>query len=532
MFWNAFFSLAMLAPNRQYSLRAFTVAHICAVAGLFLLLSPTESGRITLGLSLLILGIFEGGALIGWRLTQMPKSQAMEFLLVSPLQPKRLFLAEAMVGLARFTLISLTGVPVILILASNVAVEWGELPPLIIMPWTWGMLTGLILTTWAYEPLLVRRIGEIIMAIGTLIYLVVGVLAAERLIFWLQELPAPFGEWLYLSIVFAKDYNPFGVMQNWFSDDRVVAISIERMIQVQLFAMGMIALLLTRCAWRLKGHFHDRHYKPINSGRVNESDAIGDAPLSWWAVRRVMEYSGRVNLYLAGGFTLLYSLYLVAGDRWPAWLGTNTFTVIEMFGGAPMLATALLILASVPGAFQYGLWDSSVQDRCRRLELLLLTELQPLDYWHAARKAALKRGLGYGFVAGVLIAAMVFGGHISPLQGIGCAAAAVIMWCFSFVIGFRSFGNGSQANGLGSVLTLGCPILIAGFMQAELPLLAGLVPHGGIYLALVHPADFTWAIGTLIVGGLTLWLARSSIRRCDSDLRSWYDQNQGQQTIS
>ena len=60
------------------------------------------------------------------------------------------------------------------------------------------------------------------------------------------------------------------------------------------------------------------------------------------------------------------------------------------------------MLAAVPAAFQYGLWDSTDQDRCRRLELLLLTDLSGDDYCHAALAAAWRRGRGYFVVAVVL----------------------------------------------------------------------------------------------------------------------------------
>ena len=70
-----------------------------------------------------------------------------------------------------------------------------------------------------------------------------------------------------------------------------------------------------------------------------------------------------------------------------------------------MIATALMLLATVPAAFQYGLWDSSAQDRCRRLELLLLTRLDARDYWEAAAAAAWRRGRGYFAVAVLLWAA-------------------------------------------------------------------------------------------------------------------------------
>ena len=63
-------------------------------------------------------------------------------------------------------------------------------------------------------------------------------------------------------------------------------------------------------------------------------------------------------------------------------------------GGIPVLATALVVLAAVPAAFQYGLWDSNTPDRCRRLELLLLTGLTARDYWEAAAAAAWRRGAG------------------------------------------------------------------------------------------------------------------------------------------
>ena len=73
-------------------------------------------------------------------------------------------------------------------------------------------------------------------------------------------------------------------------------------VQVSALAGLLIALFALRAAARLKGHFHDRHYRPIESGRADQSERIGSRPLSWWAVRRVMEYSGRVNVWLAGGF--------------------------------------------------------------------------------------------------------------------------------------------------------------------------------------------------------------------------------------
>ena len=44
---------------------------------------------------------------VPWRLTQLPKSQALEFLLVSPLRPPWVFAAEAAVGVTRLALVTL-----------------------------------------------------------------------------------------------------------------------------------------------------------------------------------------------------------------------------------------------------------------------------------------------------------------------------------------------------------------------------------------------------------------------------------------
>ena len=57
-----------------------------------------HASPVLLGHLLLVAGIVEGAVLVGWRLTQLPRSQALEFLLVSPLQPRRVFLGEARVA--------------------------------------------------------------------------------------------------------------------------------------------------------------------------------------------------------------------------------------------------------------------------------------------------------------------------------------------------------------------------------------------------------------------------------------------------
>src|SRR5262249_40192069 len=160
--------------------------------------------------------------------------------------------------------------------------------------------------------------------------------------------------------------NPFAVVQYWFTPERNSFAALERMLGVQIAAATCLGLLVTRSASRLSGHFHDRHYKPIVDRKDSRRGTIGNRPLAWWAVRRVLEYSGRTNIYLAGGFSALFAAYTVAGDYWPDWMGRLVFQMVERSGGIPAITTALVLLAAVPAAFQYGLWDSSTQDRCRR----------------------------------------------------------------------------------------------------------------------------------------------------------------------
>src|SRR5437868_2805795 len=109
-----FFALAFLSPGRQRAFRSLVIVHVLtlAVALLILLANPAAQPPLV-GHVLLVAGIVEGALLIGWRLTQLPKSQALEFLLVSPLRPPQLFTAELLVGLGRLALVTLAGLPLL-----------------------------------------------------------------------------------------------------------------------------------------------------------------------------------------------------------------------------------------------------------------------------------------------------------------------------------------------------------------------------------------------------------------------------------
>lgn len=530
-----FFRLAMVAPARQAVFRRVAAIHVLLCAVIAWGIVTSSDSRVTeLGsYVLLCAGIVEGAALIGWRLTQIPKSQAMEFLLASPIQPKRLFAAESLVGIVRFVLIQLSGIAPLGMMVFFGRLHWVDLVFLQVYPVLWGIVAGLALTVWAYETALVKRVGEVVSGLGILLYLTIGVLAGEKLVDWLKALPTGFSEQFMRCFHAMHDLNPFGITRFWFDPiNGVPIVALERALTTGMVGVLVAGALYLRGMFRLRGHFHDRHYKPIDSSRVTQTDQIGEKPLSWWAVKRVMEYSGRVNMWLAGGFGIVYAAYILAGDAWPPWMGRAVFAIFESLGGAPALITGLAILAAVPAVFQYGLWDSSVQDRCRRLELLLLTDLDGGDYWNAAMAAAWRRGRGYAGVACVLLGAMFFGGRIDWTQAAACLSSIAILWGLSFVVGFVAFGSGMQANGLGSLMTLGLPTVGVLLIRSDWNALAGWIPSGSVTVALIEPLRWTWFLGPFASGIVILIMSRRARERCEGDLRRWYDQNQGTQTAA
>jgi len=530
--FQKFFATAMRAPARHVSFRRAVALHVLILTsfGWAAAKSLTSATLSVVGQLALVLGILEGGALIGWRLTQIPKSQALEFLLVSPVQPRRVFFAEMLVGVSRFMLVSLAGLPILLAMLFGGVIVPLDLWVLGVMPFAWGVVAGMGLTVWAYEPASVRRIGESIGLFGVLIYLIVGILAGENLRLWLSRLPESLADWCYRVVMTLHHGNPFGVVRNWFSIREGPEAAWPLFLQVNLIALILTFGFALRAASRLKGHFHDRHYTPLCSDRIDQSEMIGDRPLSWWAVRRVMEYSGRVNVWLAGGFSFLYAAYLIAGDRWPPWMGRLVFQIFEGWGGAPVVATAMCVLAAVPAVFQYGLWDSSIWNRCKRLELLLLSDLTSRDYWRASLAAAWRRGYDYLIFAGLLWVSLAVSGRVSWLAAVAAGSGGLSLWAFSFAVGFRAFSTGRHASGLALTLTLGLPTVLLILMRANLESLAALIPTAVCYLPLRSGLTESWAGGFTATLALTIGLTQMGLSRCDNELRTWYDANQGRKT--
>jgi hypothetical protein len=414
---------------------------------------------------------------------------------------------------------------VLALLAGCGAIDVLDPIVLLVMPFTWGAITGLGLTVWAYELPAVRKHGERIMIVLLLLYLLIGVLAGENLPRWLAALPPGAASGFLSAFATFHTHNPFGVMRWWMANNTLGAW--ERTAGLELAALAALSLLLARAAWRLQPHFHERHYQPAVLRRGSRRPAVGLRPLSWWAVKRVSEYSGRINLWLAGGFGVMYAAYLVAGDSWPAWVGRRVFELCDSAGGVAGLTTGLVVLAAVPAAFQYGLWDSNAQDRCRRLELLLLTRLEPLDYWAAASAAAWKRGRGYFAVALLLWGAAAVAGRLSAPQVAVAVAAGVLLWALYFTLGFRAFTSGARANGLGMLLTVGLPLSTFALARAGVPRLAELLPPGGMYRAASGGLDTAALAGMVLGAGVSVAFARRSLAECDAELRCWYDRHCG-----
>ncbi|MFO0937746.1 MAG: hypothetical protein U0798_14680 [Gemmataceae bacterium] len=529
---NPFFLAAMQSVSRQLSFRRAVCGHLVVMSMLAYLVSQaTPIGPPGLaGYLALILGLIEGAALIGWRLTQIPKSQALEFLLVSPIRPRAVFRSEALIGIIRFLFVQLSSLPILLWAQFEASGDHGLLIPLLLMPAIWGVVAGLLITAWVYEPIVVRKLGEIGGLIGVLIYLVVGLLAGEHLRIWLEALPEWLGRAIFDSIMLFHQVNPFGLVNYFFEPGSVPEVFWERFAVLHSLVAVGVALATWRAANRLQAHFQDLNFAPNFTNRPDELALIGDRPLDWWAVRRVMVYSGRVNLWLAGGVAILYAARILAGDSWPPQLGNLVFIIFEQWGGASGMATVLCVLGSVPAVFQYGLWDATPSDRCKRLELLLLSELDGRDYARAAFAASWVRGRGYFFAAAILWLALGISGNNSWLDVLGAYLGAIVLFALSFAVGFRSFTKGNQSNGIASLMTLGFPALLAIMVRFVGDGPASLLPHGWCYIPLRSGLSLWWLAGISVGAILAYGLIRTSLRNCVADLQTWYDQNHGRKT--
>jgi hypothetical protein len=190
----------------------------------------------------------------------------------------------------------------------------------------------------------------------------------------------------------------------------------------------------------------------------------------------------------------------------------------------------MCVLAAVPAVFQYGLWDSTISNRCRRLELLLLSNLRGYDYWRASLAAAWRRGYDYLIFAGLLWVALAVSGRATWLDAVAAGFGGLLLWAFSFSVGFRAFSTGRHAGALAMGLTLGCPAALMLLLRVNLESIAAFVPTAACYLPLRSGVSEAWAAGAAATLVLTIALIDRGLTRCDRELREWYDANQGRTT--
>ena len=122
-------------------------------------------------------------------------------------------------------------------------------------------------------------------------------------------------------------------------------------------------------------------------------------------------------------------------------------------------------------------------------------------------------------------------GQATPAQAAGALAAGIVLWAFYFALGFRAFSRGMQANGLGSLLTLGLPALTYVLYKAGVPAAGMFLPPGSIYSALAEPLSLLWIGGPLLLGTAALITSRHALAHCDGELRRWYDLNHGRMAV-
>jgi hypothetical protein len=519
-----FFVRTARSPAGGRVFRQAVVAHVIVLAFAAGAVALRYAPLPILGHTLLVVGVVEGAAFVGWRLTQLPQGRSLELLLVTVWPSRGVLAAEALVGLCRLALVTFAGLPVLVLLVAHGVLEAADVPVLLGMPFTWGAVTGLGLAAWAFEPRAVRQTAERAVLTLAVTYIGFGVLVGERLRDLLARPPAGPLRWLVEAFAAFHRGNPFAVLESWLVDGAAVAGG--RFAELEIVAVAAGLLALARAACRLRGHFEEWHFGPVRDPRRGRRGRIGGRPLSWWAVRRVSQYAGRVNVALAAGFAAAYALHTVAGPHWPAGLGRGVFDFCDRVGGVRLLATGLVLLAAVPAAFQYGLWDGSAAARRRRLELLLLTRLDGRDYWDAAAAAAWRRGRGYFAAAGLLWLAGAAGGRLGLTEAGGALAAAVVLWGLYFLAGFLAFSRGVPAHGLGLLLTIGLPLLTYACFRV-CGAWATLLPPGAVYAPVPDGGAALGLAGSLTGGVTVLALAPLARARCDGSLRCWYRRHAG-----
>ena len=115
----------------------------------------------------------------------------------------------------------------------------------------------------------------------------------------------------------------------------------------------------------------------------------------------------------------------------------------------------------------------------------------------------------------MLWVAMLVSGRATPAQ---VWRPSRPRWCsgaFRSWWGSGRFSSGMQANGLGSLLTLGLPLVAAAAARTGAPALAASCRRERCTRRWRDRRTFAWLPGPLLTGLATVWLARRMIGRCE-----------------
>ena len=529
--------IQMRATAQSFGMRAAAIAVTCVVAA-WIWIGSSDSTALAanrLATSFIMTALVAGGCFVGWRLAQFPKSRAAEFQLVTPSSDAKIILAHALTGMLRVTLILSAALPFIVAGWGLGAISASQVVAVSLVPLLTGTLAGLLLAVVAYEPVWLRRLLERLVLVAILLYLflfgLLGSYFVPRFYAWKADWQG--GHSLAAYVDAERWINPFRLMREVGGFPGVDFAA--RTLTVGMFLAALILLCWWRLSARLRTHYYEENYG--NHDRRSRSQILlGTNPLSWWTARRVSRFKGNVNLYLAWATVGLYSCWLLYRSEWPSWLAVGQLRLIEAAGGEAMLAAACFHLALVPMAFLSGLWDSNMQERSGRLELLLTTPLAGQHFLAASIKAAWMRGRGYVLACLVMWMATAASGRIAWSS---CVVICCLGLAYAVLYFAAAFAHFSQAATDKAVASRGLawavflPLVTVALFVVGLPKAAAMTPLGSLYIAGTPRSSWANAydltvqqfssivlVQIAVCWGVAILLTRTTLARFDAQIRA------------
>ncbi|MGE0606631.1 MAG: hypothetical protein AB7O62_05850 [Pirellulales bacterium] len=478
--------------------------------------------------------IITGACLTGWRVAQFPKTRTAEFYLMVPASDWQILGGEVLGGMLRTAAVAATMLPLLALLKAAGWITLADAAALLAIPLAAGWLAGIGLAVVAFEPRWVRRLAER-MLLGLIVaYLVLFGLAGNSFLPWALR------TWYLWTGSSAWSLTDVGAVWRYFNPFRIlgaVGHADGHGLWLRLAATAGLMLALSalgcwRLACRLRRHYLEENYG-AGSRHRQMARPIGENPLAWWTAQRVLRFRGHVNLYLMWCVVGMYAAWLFMGDRWPAWLGSGVMRRIAEMGGEAMLGVACLQLAVVGVAFLDGLWDSNLRQRLSRLELLLVSPLQPRQYLTASLIAGWTRGRGYLLAMLVVWIATAAAGRIAWWTCLALCLLSLNYIALVLSLAFRNFGRIADDRAAvcwGLALSIGPPLLAWGLHTVGSPLSLA-TPLGAIYwLTLPAGEQAAWGLdhwrcaalitaSTLFCAVLTRGLLLSSLGQFERTIR-------------